>query len=145
MKSLRLFQIGFLIFLSLGMLPIIASAQNSRRPVLKRDTDISEGKEEAKSSAVKEPNPILSAQNISIGNQYLKSKNYAAAIDRYLEALSYDLKSVSAHEALARAYEKNGDTTKAIQALKALIEQHPESPKAAKYRIRIAQLEKKIR
>jgi tetratricopeptide (TPR) repeat protein len=145
MKSLKLFRIGFLIFLSLEILLVSASAQNSRRPVLKRDTDISEGKEEDKSPSVKEPNPTLSAQNISIGNQYLKSKNYAAAIDRYLEALEYDLKSVPAYEALAKAYEKNGDNAKAIQALKTLVENNPESAKAVKYRMRIAQLEKKIR
>lgn len=145
MKSLRLFQIGFLVFLPLGTLSVLSSAQNSGRPMLKRDTDISEGKEETKVPSVKDPNPKLAAQNISIGNQYLKSKNYAAAIDRYLEALEYDLKSVSAYEALAKAYEKNGDTTKAVQALKTLIEKHPESSQAAKYRTRLAQLEKKVR
>jgi tetratricopeptide (TPR) repeat protein len=145
MKSLRLFQIVFIIFLSLGTLSVFSPAQNSRRPMLKRDTDISEGKEETKAPSVKEPNPILAAQNISIGNQYLKSKNYAAAIDRYLEALEYDLESVSAYEALAKAYEKNGDTAKAVQALKTLIEKHPKSSQASKYRIRLAQLEKKVR
>jgi Tfp pilus assembly protein PilF len=126
------------------MFLIPALAQKSHRPALKRDTDIAEGKEEAKSSSVKEPNPKLATQNISIGNQYLKSKNYAAAIDRYLEALAYDPKSIPAYEALAKAFEKNGDIAKAIQALKTLIEKYPASSKAAEYRVRLAQLEKKV-
>jgi hypothetical protein len=44
-----------------------------------------------------------------------------------------------------KAYEKNGDIARAIQAVKTLIEKHPESSKAAEYRVRLAQLEKKVR
>jgi tetratricopeptide (TPR) repeat protein len=128
------------------MLLIPASAQNSHKPALKRDTGIAEGKEEETESApVKEHNPKLAIQSIDIGNQYFKSENYAGAISRYLEALEYNPESIPAYEALVKAYEKNGDAAKAIQALKTLIEKHPKSSKAAEYRIHLDQLEKKSR
>jgi tetratricopeptide (TPR) repeat protein len=144
MKRLKFLAIEILFLLFLGMVPGLASAQNSRRPALIRDTDISEGKEEAESSAVKEPNPALAVENINIGNFYFKRKNYTAAIQRYLEALGYDQNSISGYEALSKAYEKKGDVAKAVQSLKILMEKHPESPKTAEYRNRLAQLEKKI-
>jgi len=143
MKSLKFLHLGFMILLSAGMLSVPASAQNSHKPALKRDTGVAEGKEETESSSVKEPNPTLATKDINIGNFYFKSRNYPAAIQRYLEALEYNKDSIPAYEGLAKAYEKNGDITKAVQALKTLMEKHPESSKAAEYRARLAQLEKK--
>jgi Tfp pilus assembly protein PilF len=143
MKFQKLLHPGFLILLSAGMLAVPASAQNSHKPSLKRDTAIAEGKEETEASPVKEHNPKLAVQNIGIGNQYFKGENYAAAISRYLEALEYNPDSIPAQEALVKAYEKNGDIVKAAQVLKTLMEKHPESPKITEYRVRLAQLEKK--
>ena len=145
MKLLKFPHPVLLILLFAGMLSVPASAQSSHKPSLKRDTGIAEGKEETESAPVKEHNPKLAVQNIGIGNQYFKSENYAAAISRYLEALEYNPESIPAYEALVKAYEKNGDITKAIQALKTLMEKHPESRKATEYRAHLAQLEKKIR
>lgn len=143
MKSFRFLHLGLLILLSAGMLSVPASAQNSHKPALKRDTGIAEGKEETESALVKEPNPALAAKDINIGNYYFKSRNYPAAIQRYLEALEYNKDAISAYDGLAKAYEKNGDIAKTVQVLKTLMEKHPESHKAADYRARLAQLEKK--
>jgi tetratricopeptide (TPR) repeat protein len=145
MKSFIFLRLGLLILLSAGMLSVPASAQNSHKPALKRDTAIADGKEETESAPVREHNPKLAVQNINIGNQYFKNENYAAAISRYLEALEYNPDSIPAYAALVKAYEKNGDIAKAVQTLKTLIEKHPEASKAADYRVHLAQLEKKSR
>ncbi len=139
----QLFQILSLFF-GFSLLPIQRlSAQSISRkpPVLIRDTDTAEAKEDV--STPKELNPFLSEQNLNIGNFYYKKKNYAAAIRRYLEAIEYLPDSVRAYEALARAYEKNDQPDKAIAAYKRFIEKNPDSPKSPEFLARLAKLEKK--
>ena len=113
----------------------------SRKPALSRDTAVAEENEEAEQA--KEYNPMLAEQNISIGNFYLKRKNYGAAIQRFISALECQPDSVPAWEALARAYEKSGDRAKAIQTYRDFIEKNPDSPKSAQFRSKLARLEKK--
>jgi tetratricopeptide (TPR) repeat protein len=125
------------------MPPAMAQSHNSQRPELIRDTDEAEGKESADAPKAKEPNPMLAEQNVNIGNFYFKKKNYAAAIQRYLEAIEYQPNSIQAYEALTRAYEKNGEPLKAISAYKDFIEKNPDSPTSSEFRIRLAKLEKK--
>lgn len=115
----------------------------SRKPVLIRDTAAAEEKKESEAEPAKEYNPMLADQNISIGNFYLKRKNYSAAIQRFLSALEYQPDSLPAWEALARAYEKSGDRAKAIQTYRDFIEKNPDSPKSAQFRAKLAKLEKK--
>jgi tetratricopeptide (TPR) repeat protein len=124
-------------------LPVCAQSNNARKPELIRDTDVAEGKDVPEAPKAKEQDPVLSKQSINIGNFYLKKKNYAAAIERYLEAAEYQTNSIRAYEALARAYEKNGDITKAISTYKSFIEKNPDSSRASEFLIRIAKLEKK--
>ena len=90
----------------------------------------------------KEPDPKLCEQSISIGDFYYKKKNYAAAIRRYLDAIEYQPDSARAYDALARAYEKQGDLDKAIAAYKQFINKNPDSPKSPEFRARLAKLEK---
>jgi tetratricopeptide (TPR) repeat protein len=125
-------------------LPAFAQSGSNRKPALIRDTDTAEGKESSDAQPTKELNPLLAEQNINIGNFYLKKKNYGAAIRRYLDALEYQPDSIRAYEALTRAYEKNGEITKAILAYKEFIENNPDSPKSPEFRIKIAKLEKKL-
>jgi Tfp pilus assembly protein PilF len=136
-----------LIFLSLLLvflaLPVLAQSNNSRKPELIRDTDAAEENDASEAPKDKEQNPLLSKQSINIGNFYLKQKNYAAAIERYLEAIEYQPNSIRAYEALARAYEKNGQTSQAINTYKSFIEKNPNSPGSPDFRTRLAKLEKK--
>lgn len=111
-------------------------------PKLIRDTDIAEGKDETEEPAVKEPNPKLAEQYITIGNFYLKQQNYAAAIQRFQEAIEYKKDSVKAYDGLVRAYEKNGELFKAINACKRFLEANPDSSKASEFRKKLAKLEK---
>ena len=123
-------------------LSAVARPQASQEPRLIRDTDIAEGKEETEKPIVKEPNPKLAEQNITIGNYYLKQQNYAAAIQRFLEAIEYKKDSIQAYEGLIRAYEKNGEILKAIDACKGFLGKNPDSPKASEFRNKLAKLEK---
>jgi tetratricopeptide (TPR) repeat protein len=115
----------------------------SREPVLIQDTDIADESEDKEAQKPKERNPLLAEENIDIGNYYLKEKNYLAAIRRYLAALEYQPDSVPAHEALGRAYEKNGDTSKALELYRKFLEENPNSPKSSAFKARIAKLTKK--
>jgi len=143
MKQSQILLLIFPLLLFFAVFPSIAQPQVSRRPALIRDTDIAEGKEDAEEKKVIEPNPALAKQNLEIGNLYLKKKNYSAAIQRYLDALEYQQNSILVHEALAKAYEKNGEISKAIRTLKTLIEKNPDLSKSPKIRNKIIQLEKK--
>jgi tetratricopeptide (TPR) repeat protein len=136
--------IAFLVFLPIfWSLPRVAWSQTSQGPILIRDTDIAEGKDNTEAATAKEPNPILATQNVNIGNYYLKQKNYAAAILRFLEAIEYQVDLIPAYDGLARAYERNGDIPKAINAYKGFLEKNPDSPKASEFRTRVAKLEKR--
>jgi Tfp pilus assembly protein PilF len=124
-------------------LPVCAQSNKPRTPVLIIDTDAAEGKDATEAPKAKEQDPVQAKQNINIGNFYLKQKNYTAAIERYLEAIEYQPNSIRAFEALARAYEKNGEITKAISAYKAFLDKNPNSPGSPDLRIKLAKLEKK--
>jgi tetratricopeptide (TPR) repeat protein len=76
---------------------------------------------------------------------YYKRRNYSAAISRYIEAIAWQENSITAHEALARAYERNGDIAEAIQTLEAVIEKNPESSKNRGFQRNIDNLRKKLR
>jgi Tfp pilus assembly protein PilF len=111
--------------------------------VLIIDTDAAEGKDASEAPKAIEPDPVQAKHSINIGNFYLKQKNYAAAIERYLEALEYQPNSIRAFEALARAYEKNHEIAKAINTYKSLLDKNPDCRGSADIRIRLAKLEKK--
>jgi len=142
---------GFSRFIVLGLLAacsttlsINTQAQSRRRPELIRDTDIAEGKEEETNvEELKEYDPILASQNLKVGNYYFKKKNYDAAIQRYLDAIASQPDLIDAYAALARAYEKNGNLSKAIQAFKVFIQKNPDSPKVADFKSEAEKLEKK--
>jgi tetratricopeptide (TPR) repeat protein len=142
-KHFPILLIFIVLLLASLTLPISAQSDKSRTPVLIIDTGVAEGKAASEAPKAKEQDPVQAKQSVNIGNFYLKQKNYAAAIERYLEAIEYQPNSIRAFEALARAYEKNGEITKAISIYKAFLEKNPDSPGSSDFRIRLAKLEKK--
>jgi tetratricopeptide (TPR) repeat protein len=123
---------------------LIASPQSrGQKPGLIRDTDTAEGKDEPAVEAEKAYDPLMAEKIVKIGDFYLKRKNYAAAIQRYLEALQYQPNRTEAFAALGRAYEKQGDTAKAAEVYRDFINKNPDSPKTPEFRARLAKLEKK--
>jgi tetratricopeptide (TPR) repeat protein len=142
MKYLPKLTACLVFLLLLGNLLTSAQTQASRPPKLIRDTDVAEGKENTETATPKTPNPKLAEQNVKIGNYYLKMKNYAAASQRFLEAIEYQQDSMPAYQGLIRSYEKNGDIAKAIAACKTFLDKNPDSPKAIEFRDVLAKLEK---
>ncbi len=122
----------------LSLLPGLSYA--AQKPGLIRDTGVADAVETAPEAKV--PDPILCEKNISIGDFYFKQKNYAAAIRRYLDAIEYQADSARAHDALARAYQKNDQAAKAIAVYRQFIEKNPDSPNIAEFRTKLARLEK---
>jgi Tfp pilus assembly protein PilF len=143
MKYFQILLICIVLLLESLTLPICAQSNKSQKPVLIIDTDVAEGKDASEAPKAKEPDPAQAKKSINIGNYYLKQKNYAAAIERYLEALEYQPNSIRAYEALARAYEKNGEITKALSTYKTFLDKNPDSPGSSDFRIKLAKLEKK--
>jgi tetratricopeptide (TPR) repeat protein len=143
MKISQSIPASLLFVLLYGTLSAAVIAQSPQGPKLIRDTDIAEGKDETEKPAIKEPNPKLAKESIGIGNLYLKQKNFAGAIQRFLNAIEYKKDSFEAYEGLVRAYEKNGEIFKAINACKDFLEKTPDSPKASEFRKRLAKYEKK--
>jgi tetratricopeptide (TPR) repeat protein len=122
----------------------VGQSGSSRIPALIRDTGEEQEQESAKAQEPKERNPVLAEQNINIGNFYFKKQNYLAAINRYLLALEYQPDSIPAYAALGRAYEKNGDVSKAVDLYTKFIEKNPDSPKSSEFRAKAAKLQKYV-
>jgi pentatricopeptide repeat protein len=118
-------------------------SQSRQKPRLIRDTEKAE--EESETADVETPkdqNPQLAAQNLKVGDFYFKKKNYAAAIQRYLDAIAYLPTFTDAYQALVRAYEKNGDLSKAIKVCRDFISKNPDSPKVPEFQTILSKLEK---
>jgi len=144
MRSLtRLLILVFFAPASASWQGLAQSPPQSRKPALIRDTDTADGKDEPDVNQPKELNPLLSEKSLKIGDFYYKKKNYVAAIQRYKEAIEYQPDHAEAYEALSRAYEKNGDQSKALDVYKDFIQKNPDSPKVAEFRAKLAKLEKK--
>jgi tetratricopeptide (TPR) repeat protein len=108
-----------------------------------RDTATAEGKDEEEAAKEKPYDPLMAEKSAKIGDFYFKKKNYAAAIQRYLEAISYQPNLIRAYEGLARAYEKNGKTDKAAEVYRDFLRKYPDSKKYAEFSARLEKLEKK--
>jgi outer membrane protein assembly factor BamD (BamD/ComL family) len=144
MRYCRILLICCVLLPAAPILPGFVQPQNSRRPEIIRDTDVAEEAEATDVSKPKELNPLLAEQNINVGDFYFKRKNYDAAIQRYLTALEHKPDSVKAYDALARAYEKIGDISKAKETCRDFLQKYPDSPKSSEFRSKLAKLEKKL-
>jgi tetratricopeptide (TPR) repeat protein len=118
-------------------------SNQSQKPGLIIDTDVADETENNQPDKPKERNPLKADQNISIGKNYLRQKNYVAAISRFLEALEYCPDSIPAHEALGTAYEKAGNISKALEVYNKFISDNPNSPNIEDFRAKIAKLNRK--
>jgi tetratricopeptide (TPR) repeat protein len=136
----------FVTCLALGLMAVPGTAHSQtaaqKPPALIRDTGVAEGKVDAETVKKKEYSPMRAAESMKIGDFYLKKKNYAAAIERFRDALEYQPSLVAAYDALGRAYEKSGAVEKAIAVYKDFLKNYPESPKAPEFKNRSARLEK---
>ena len=137
-------RLGIPAFFLLTIPGVAQQAPPKKPPALIRDTAVAEGKTEPEVAVKKEYSPLLAMKNLDVGKQYLKKKNYDAAIQRFRDAIDYDPSLVQAYDNLGRAYEKKGDKAKAVAVYKDFVKMNPDSPKVAEYNSRSSQLEKAL-
>ena len=83
-------------------------------------------------------NPLESAKNLNVGNQYLKKGNYRAAANRYKEATLWDPGSAEAFEKLGEALEHVHDFAPAREAYTKYLELAKDAKDADAIRKRMA-------
>ena len=115
-----------------------------KSPTIIRDTDVAEGKTDVEAAVKKEYNPAHAEEDLKVGDFYLKRGNIDAAIQRFQEALEYQPNLPAAADALGRAYEKKGDTAKALAVYRDFVRRNPDSPKIADFKLRGDRLEKEL-
>jgi outer membrane protein assembly factor BamD (BamD/ComL family) len=163
MHSLRNLSVLILI-LFLPTLSGLAQSRPSPKPVIIKDTDIAEGIEVEEREVPEELDADSAEEHIDVGNFYLKKKNYAAAIGRYLSVIEYEPYSEKAYEALVKAHNtlirkyKPSKTKSeplsltvpepdaisgAIEEYRAFLRTYPDSEKREDVRKMIEELEKK--
>jgi len=83
-------------------------------------------------------NPLESAKNLNVGNQYMKKGNYRAAANRYKEATLWDPGSAEAFERLGEALEHVHDFVPAREAYTKYLDLAKDAKDADAIRRRIA-------
>jgi len=89
-------------------------------------------------------NPYLAEKSVEVGQFYLKKGNYAAAIERFLEATRHKPNFAKAYRLLGEAYEKNGEKEPAIESFAKYLEILPAADDAGKIRKRIEKLKREL-
>jgi tetratricopeptide (TPR) repeat protein len=97
--------------------------RRSQGPVLIRDfEEPGEGEEK-----VYPHDPEQARKNLEIGKYYFKRDNYAAAEDRFSEAVKYDRTWPEAYKKLLETYEKLEKYESAVETCRSFAENNPES------------------
>lgn len=91
--------------------------------------EYSEGFEAFCDTLLKEIGPELSKKYYEEAYESFRKEEYGAAIEMFRKAIYYNPQNEDAYYFLARAYQKNEDTEKAIEAYKQFMEDFPNSPK----------------
>ena len=129
-------------FLSAFLLGVALWAQEPERlpppppPQVPRPQDLQEEDESLKPKEYA-LNPLESAKDINIGNQYFKKGNFRAAANRYKEATLWDPGSAEAFFKLGEALERVHDFTPAREAYTKYLEiaKDPKDAEAIKKRM----------
>jgi tetratricopeptide (TPR) repeat protein len=89
--------------------------------------------------------PYRAEKAVEVGRFYLKKKNYDAAIDRFLEAISHRPEYALPHRLLGEAYEKKGSKEEAVKYYEKYLEILPQANDAEKVRKKIEALKQGIK
>ncbi len=87
--------------------------------------------------------PHRAAKDIEVGDFYFKKKNYAAALERYREALFYKPNDAFANFRMAQAFEKLAKPDDAAEHYEEYLRILPEGPLAAEARKALEKLKTK--
>jgi tetratricopeptide (TPR) repeat protein len=88
--------------------------------------------------------PYKAEKALEVGRFYLKKKNYDAAIERFLECISYRPEYAVPHRLLGEAYEKKNVKEEAVKYYEKYLAILPQARDAEKIRKRIAELKKSV-
>ena len=88
--------------------------------------------------------PLRAQKSVDVGQYYLKNGNYAAAIDRYKEAISYQSNMALPWEFLGQAYEKEHEREEAVAAYQKYLAMMPSGKEPDKVRKEVAKLQAEI-
>jgi len=87
-------------------------------------------------------NPAQAAQEIKVGNFYLKKGNTSAAIKRYEEATRWNPTWAVPYLKLGQVYEKRDEPERAVMAYRKFVEMAPHDKEARDLRKKIERLER---
>jgi len=88
--------------------------------------------------------PLRAQKSVEVGQYYLKNGNYAAAIDRFKEAISYQSNMALPWEFLGQAYEKEHEREEAVAAYQKYLALMPSGKEPDKVRKQVAKLQAEI-
>lgn len=116
----------------LALLPFSWGQQETprKKPVLIRADQTTELEAEPE---IITPDPAEAKRNLAVGDFYFKKKNFAAAADRYREAVKYGPTSHVAYDKLVQALEKLGAYSEALATCNDYIKNNPESDKVNEF------------
>jgi len=119
-----------LIFIALLPFSWAQEKHPRKKPVLIRADETTELEAEPE---IVTPDPAEAKRNLTVGDFYFKKKNFAAAADRYREAVKYGPTSHVAYDKLVKALEKLGAYSEALAACDDYIKNNPESSKVNEF------------
>jgi tetratricopeptide (TPR) repeat protein len=89
--------------------------------------------------------PDKAAKEVRVGSFHMKRHNWNAAVARFQEAVKWNPKQAEAWLRLGEAREKNGESTKALEAYRKYLELAPNDKKAREARKAVARLERELK
>ncbi len=102
-----------LLLMFLGIPLFGQEGRSKRKPVLIR-VDPTADKVEEVEEGPPEPDPQKAKEHLEVGDFYYKRENYAAAAERYREAIQFNPKWATAYEKLVRVLEKQNAFGEAV-------------------------------
>ena len=88
--------------------------------------------------------PLRAQKSVDVGQFYLKNGNYAAAIDRFKEAIQFQSNMALPWELLGEAYEKDHERELAVAAYQKYLTMMPSGKESDKVRKQLTKLQAEI-
>ncbi len=116
------------------------------RPPVSPDTDITEPPIELDTSRKVEYtfSPEKARKEIEVGEFHMRRRNWAAATERFEEALKWNPKSADAWYRLGEAREKKGELAKSVEAYRKYLELGPTGKKSKDVQKAVERVEREL-
>ncbi len=121
-----------LLLLFLGIPLFGQEGRSGRKPVLIRPDPTADKVEEVEEGPP-EPDPQKAKEHVEVGDFYYKRENYAAAIERYREAIQFNPKWAKAYEKLVGALEKQNAFLEAVKVCEQFVQSSDSSKEVKRF------------